>query len=303
MSCRRLRARRPEPPLRPRRDRGLRCRPGHRHRTTCATARGRPRPAAESRRPSELMVEVRAHRRRRATRRARSRSPPTATRAATKAERDSGNGSTWSGPRPHYQPPLYPAPPRRCGRAGRGRRRATRVTTEVVAPRGPSLEGPATSCSALLRKGPTNDRHPTRGKYCDRHESYVADDRAVGQRAAQWATCQAMCASGSGSSVRPGRSAGARDHRRAFGDSAKSVNVTSALPADETVAGCSVVGDFNGWQPGMHQLRRRSNGTRSASVTLPPGTRTRFRCLGNNGHWFNDPDVIEFDGPDSVLAV
>src|SRR4051794_30730714 len=80
--------------------------------------------------------------------------------------------------------------------------------------------------------------------------------------------------------------------------SATSVKVTFALPADETAAGCSVVGDFNGWQPGMHQLRRRSNGTRSASVTLPMGTQTRFRYLSDNGHWFNDPDVIEFDGPD-----
>ena len=85
--------------------------------------------------------------------------------------------------------------------------------------------------------------------------------------------------------------------------SAKSVRVTFVLLADEPAAGCSVVGDFNGWQPGMHQLRRRSNGTRSASVALPLGTRTRFRYLGNNGHWFNDPDLVEFDGPDSVLAV
>jgi 1,4-alpha-glucan branching enzyme len=85
--------------------------------------------------------------------------------------------------------------------------------------------------------------------------------------------------------------------------SAKNVKVTFALPADGPAAGCSVVGDFNEWKPGLHQLRRRSNGTRSASVTLPLGTRTRFRYLGNNGHWFNDPDVVEFDGLDSVLAV
>jgi len=85
--------------------------------------------------------------------------------------------------------------------------------------------------------------------------------------------------------------------------SAKSVKVTFALAADEAAAGCSVVGDFNGWQPGVHQLRRRSNGTRSASVLLSLGIRTRFRYLGSNGHWFNDPDVVEFDGPDSVLAV
>lgn len=85
--------------------------------------------------------------------------------------------------------------------------------------------------------------------------------------------------------------------------SIKGVKVTFALPAEESVAGCSVVGDFNGWQPGVQQLRRRSNGTRSASVVLPLGTRTRFRYLGHNGHWFNDLEVLEFDGPDSVLAV
>ena len=85
--------------------------------------------------------------------------------------------------------------------------------------------------------------------------------------------------------------------------SIKGAKVTFALPADESAAGCSVVGDFNGWRPGMHQLRRRSNGTWSASVVLPLGTRTRFRYLGNNGHWFSDPDVLEFDGLDSVLAV
>jgi 1,4-alpha-glucan branching enzyme len=83
---------------------------------------------------------------------------------------------------------------------------------------------------------------------------------------------------------------------------AESVKVTFALAADEA-AGCSVVGDFNGWQPGVHELRRRSNGTRSTSVTLPFGTRVRFRYLGKNGHWFNDRDVVEFDGSDSVLAV
>jgi 1,4-alpha-glucan branching enzyme len=82
---------------------------------------------------------------------------------------------------------------------------------------------------------------------------------------------------------------------------AGSVKVTFVLPLDQD--GCSVVGDFNGWQPGQHQMRRRSNGTRSASVSLPPGTRVRFRYLGTNAHWFNDPDVPELDGRDSILVV
>jgi 1,4-alpha-glucan branching enzyme len=81
------------------------------------------------------------------------------------------------------------------------------------------------------------------------------------------------------------------------------VKVTFALPAEECAAGCSVVGDFNEWVPGRHPMRRRSNGTRSTSVTLTAGSRVRYRYLGRNGHWFNDPEIAELDGPDSVLAV
>jgi 1,4-alpha-glucan branching enzyme len=81
------------------------------------------------------------------------------------------------------------------------------------------------------------------------------------------------------------------------------VRVTFALPVGPSVTPCSVVGDFNGWQPGRHPLRRRSNGTRSATVTVPRGSRVRFRYLAEPGHWFNDPDLTDRDGPDSVLEV
>ena len=66
---------------------------------------------------------------------------------------------------------------------------------------------------------------------------------------------------------------------------------------------CSVVGDFNEWLPGSHELRSAANGTRSASVTVPRGTRLRFRYLGENGNWFNDPDVEHRDGSDDVVVV
>ena len=82
-----------------------------------------------------------------------------------------------------------------------------------------------------------------------------------------------------------------------FSRKAENVTVTFSLPAEECAAGCSVVGDFNEWVPGRHQMRRRSNGTWSTSVTLAAGSRVRFRYLGKNGHWFNDPEIGEFDGP------
>jgi 1,4-alpha-glucan branching enzyme len=66
------------------------------------------------------------------------------------------------------------------------------------------------------------------------------------------------------------------------------VALTFSLCTDDPV---SVVGDFNGWDPLEHPLRRRSNGSRSAVLHVPAGTELRFRYLADGGHWFDDPDV------------
>jgi hypothetical protein len=81
------------------------------------------------------------------------------------------------------------------------------------------------------------------------------------------------------------------------------VKVTFALSSHALPGRCSVVGDFNEWLPGSHELRKRTNGTRSTSVTVPTGTRLRFRYLGEDGTWFNDPDVENRDGADDVVVV
>ena len=85
--------------------------------------------------------------------------------------------------------------------------------------------------------------------------------------------------------------------------SADRVKVTFSLPLHHTTGRCSVVGDFNGWIPGSHELRKRTNGMRSASVTVPRGTRLRFRYLDSAGNWFNDPDAPHRDGADDVVLV
>ena len=53
----------------------------------------------------------------------------------------------------------------------------------------------------------------------------------------------------------------------------------------------SAVGTFNDWTPGRHRLVRRSNGTRSVTVTVASGQELRFRYLGSGGRWFDDPDA------------
>jgi len=66
------------------------------------------------------------------------------------------------------------------------------------------------------------------------------------------------------------------------------VRVTFSLPAGEPAGAVSVVGDFNGWDPHAHPLRKRSNGARTAVVDVPAGTTLRFRYLAEGGRWFDD---------------
>jgi 1,4-alpha-glucan branching enzyme len=56
----------------------------------------------------------------------------------------------------------------------------------------------------------------------------------------------------------------------------------------------SVVGDFNGWDPFVHPLKPRSNGTKSVSVTLPVSQRYAFRYLDENGQWLDDEAAHEY---------
>jgi 1,4-alpha-glucan branching enzyme len=69
------------------------------------------------------------------------------------------------------------------------------------------------------------------------------------------------------------------------------LKVTFALPTASTPGRVSVVGDFNEWTPGKHPLVKRANGTHSVSVLVPSGTTYRFRYLGQDGNWFDDPEA------------
>jgi 1,4-alpha-glucan branching enzyme len=83
------------------------------------------------------------------------------------------------------------------------------------------------------------------------------------------------------------------------------VKVTFVLdPNDQSDPGpVSVVGNFNDWSPFAHVMKKRSNGTRSATVVVPAGSSVHFRYLGHDGHWFDDPDATVTDDQGGVLTV
>jgi 1,4-alpha-glucan branching enzyme len=78
--------------------------------------------------------------------------------------------------------------------------------------------------------------------------------------------------------------------------------VTFTLPADEPAGEVSVVGTFNDWTPGRHQLIARRNGTRSVSVTLAPGE-YRFRYLATGDIWLDDETADRIEDNTSVIQV
>jgi 1,4-alpha-glucan branching enzyme len=85
------------------------------------------------------------------------------------------------------------------------------------------------------------------------------------------------------------------------------VKVSFILPGDAVTGRVSVVGDFNDWDPTVHPLRARSNGTRSVAVTLPAQRRFAFRYLDEAGRWLDDDAAHDYEengvgGVNSVVA-
>ncbi len=78
---------------------------------------------------------------------------------------------------------------------------------------------------------------------------------------------------------------------RLFGNKTR---VTFCLPQDAPDGPVSVVGDFNGWEPGRHELKPRRSGERTVTLSLAPG-RYRFRYLGTDGVWLDDDHADHID--------
>jgi 1,4-alpha-glucan branching enzyme len=72
------------------------------------------------------------------------------------------------------------------------------------------------------------------------------------------------------------------------------VKVNFVLPKDSVTGKVSVVGDFNGWDPLVHPLRPRSNGTKSVTITLPVSQRFAFKYLDDDGRWLDDDTAHEY---------
>lgn len=73
------------------------------------------------------------------------------------------------------------------------------------------------------------------------------------------------------------------------------VKVTFVVNGDDSRLPASVLGDFNEWDPAVHPLKKRSNGTYSVTVTLPKAEKFRFRYRSDDGLWFDELDADGFE--------
>lgn len=79
---------------------------------------------------------------------------------------------------------------------------------------------------------------------------------------------------------------------------ATKATITFSLPLAEHPEPVSVAGTFNGWDPLVHPLKKRSNGTRSTKVEVELPALVEFKYLRDGGVWFNDAEVPMSDGDD-----
>jgi 1,4-alpha-glucan branching enzyme len=86
--------------------------------------------------------------------------------------------------------------------------------------------------------------------------------------------------------------------KRSMSNDEPVAKVTFALPLCDAGLPTSVVGDFNGWDPMAHPLKKRSNGTRSVTVEVPVGGAYHFKYLAEDGSWFCDPGADSFEPND-----
>jgi hypothetical protein len=57
----------------------------------------------------------------------------------------------------------------------------------------------------------------------------------------------------------------------------------------------SVVGDFNGWNPGTTAFALMPDGSLEATATVRAGERYAFRYLAEDNRWLNDHDHAEYE--------
>jgi len=96
--------------------------------------------------------------------------------------------------------------------------------------------------------------------------------------------------------------------KKSYTKTGRSCRVTFQLPAGVQATTAALCGDFNDWDAGKHPMKRKKDGSFSASLFLKPGQSYRFRYLLDGERWENEWEADEylpnqFGSDDSVVKV
>ena len=96
--------------------------------------------------------------------------------------------------------------------------------------------------------------------------------------------------------------------RKAYSKTRRYCRLTFKLPVDESVETVALCGEFNDWNPTVHRMTLRKDGSFSLTLSLPSGQQYRYRYLLNGDRWENDPAADgyvsnPYGGDDSLVDV
>lgn len=96
--------------------------------------------------------------------------------------------------------------------------------------------------------------------------------------------------------------------KKTYSKTGRICRVTFDVPAEFEASNAAVVGEFNAWNPDATPMKRRKNGSYTATVSLEPGREYRFRYRLDEDRWENDPAADayvhnHFGSQDSIVKV
>ena len=96
--------------------------------------------------------------------------------------------------------------------------------------------------------------------------------------------------------------------KKAYVKTGSVCRVTFAVQPEGHVQSIAVCGEFNGWNPAEHHMKRQKDGRFTVTLSLPVGQSYRFRYLVDGVCWANDPTADAsipnpFGSEDSVIQV
>lgn len=76
--------------------------------------------------------------------------------------------------------------------------------------------------------------------------------------------------------------------KKTYSKTGRACRVTFKVEADQAAEAAAVLGEFNSWDPEAHPMKKRKDGSLSATVSLEPGQEYRYRYLLDGDRWVND---------------